>query len=181
MKRLAPSGSKHAATTASLATVSSWMISVPDSIGNRRASRRVCFQQFLQLAGVKNVKALDLARPSHHHHLRLPLSINIGEIAGRLIGIVREISQPESFGSGVVSKRKWRRQRSLFRSQPQSSHRVFRFAILATDSRPVYITDLSNSGDCAQNPFLGGDECNGDVSPGYRGADGFSSQLRGGN
>ncbi|MFZ1138178.1 MAG: hypothetical protein WAN76_03305, partial [Candidatus Sulfotelmatobacter sp.] len=69
MKRLAPSGSKHAATTASLATVSSWMISVPDSIGNRRASRRVCFQQFLQLAGVKNVKALDLARPSHHHHL----------------------------------------------------------------------------------------------------------------
>jgi len=77
---------------------------VPDSIGNRRASRRACFQQFLQLAGVKNVKALDLARPSHHHHLRLPLSINIGEIVGRLIGIFREIGQPESFGSCVISK-----------------------------------------------------------------------------
>jgi hypothetical protein len=77
---------------------------VPDSIGNRGASRRACSQEFLQLAGVKNVKALDLARPSHHHHLRLPLSINIGEIAGRLIGIVREIGQPESFGSCVVSK-----------------------------------------------------------------------------
>jgi len=77
---------------------------VPDSIGNRRTSRRACFQQFLQLAGVKNVKALDLARPSHHHYLRLPLSVNIGEIAGGLIRIVREIGQPESFGSGVVSK-----------------------------------------------------------------------------
>jgi hypothetical protein len=77
---------------------------VPDSIGNRRASRWICFQLFLQLAGVKNVKALDLARPSHHHDLRLPLAINIGEIVSRLIGIVREIGQPESFGSCVVSK-----------------------------------------------------------------------------
>jgi len=77
---------------------------VPDSVCNRRASRRACFQQFLQLAGVKNVEALDLARPSHHHHLRLPLSINIGEIAGRLIGIVGEVGEPESLGSCVVPK-----------------------------------------------------------------------------
>jgi hypothetical protein len=75
-----------------------------DSIGNRRALRRGCFQEFLQLAGVINVKALDLARSSHQHDLRLPLSVNIREIAGRLIGIVGEIRQPESLGSGVVSK-----------------------------------------------------------------------------
>ena len=77
---------------------------VPDSIGNRCASRRTCFQQFFQLTGVKNVKALDLARSSHHDNLRSPLPINTGKTVGRLIGIVREIGQPEDFGSCVVSK-----------------------------------------------------------------------------
>jgi hypothetical protein len=77
---------------------------VSDSIGNRRAVRGACFQEFFQLAGVKNVEALDLARPSHQHDLGLPLSVDIGETAGGLISVVGEIGQPESFGSCVVSK-----------------------------------------------------------------------------
>jgi hypothetical protein len=77
---------------------------VSDSIGNRRAVRRTRFQEIFQLAGVKNVEALDLPRRSHQHDLRLALAIDIGETAGGLISVVGEISQPESFGSCVVSK-----------------------------------------------------------------------------
>jgi hypothetical protein len=137
---------------------------VPDSISNLRSSRRACFQQFLQLAGVENVSTRSRMTFSPSPLSVAPLHQHWGD-CWQVDRYCPGNRSARKFWFWCSIQRKWRRRRSLFRSQPQSSHRASTSPFLPPTRGPVYIADLLKTAiSLIEGRQSGVNECNRDFA-----------------